>query len=148
MSKNPLKDELIGALSKIYFMDAFNQLTDFLQGELKLLYFLLENDNEKISPSDLSDKLSISRPRITASLSTLKRKKLIKTQASHRDRRRLYVSLTDEGRAYVGGKKEEMDAYFEKYTELLGEKNITELIRIINLTLDLMGQEDFKGDQL
>ncbi len=37
MSKEDLKLELIGSLEKIYYMEAFGQLAEFLQGELYLL---------------------------------------------------------------------------------------------------------------
>ena len=138
MDKELLKYELIKSLSNIYFMDAFSQLTEFLQGELKLLYFLLENENRKISPSDLSEKLHISRPRTTAALTTLKNKGYVTTKESIEDRRRIYVRLTPKGEAFIEKKKDNVEGYFDKYVDSLGEKDTKELIRLINLSIEIM----------
>lgn len=141
MNKANLSIELINALSKVYFMEAFSQLTDFLQGELKILYYLLVNDNKEISPSELSEKLHISRPRITAALTGLRQKGLVTTDTSKEDRRRVYVDLTPDGKAYVKERKDNVEEYFEKYVEGLGEENTKELIRLINLSVEIMNDK-------
>lgn len=141
MEQTHLKKELIDALSRIYYTDAFSQLTDFLQGELKLLVFLYENKELDMSPSDLSSALYISRPRITKALSTLKRKGHIVTCASNSDRRRSFVHLTDAGEDFIRERMQIVDGYFGHYIQALGESESRELIRLIHLTVDIMDKD-------
>lgn len=138
MDRTDLSIELIDALSKVYFMEAFSHLTEFLQGELMILYYLLENEDNEISPSDLSETLHISRPRITTALTGLRQKGLVSTDTSKEDRRRVYVDLTPKGKAYVQERKDNVEEYFNRYVDGLGEENTKELIRLINLSVDIM----------
>ena len=101
MSKEDLKLELIDSLEKIYYMEAFGQLAEFLQGELYLLRFLALNNDEEIGPSELSERLHMSRPRITATISALRKKSFLVTELDEIDRRRLKVKITEEGIAYI-----------------------------------------------
>ena len=94
MSKEDLKLELIDSLEKIYYMEAFSQLAEFLQGELYLLRFLSLNKGEEIGPSELSERLHMSRPRVTATISTLRKKGFVNTELDKKDRRRLKVRIT------------------------------------------------------
>lgn len=135
------------SLGKIYFMEAFSQLTEFLQGELKILYYLLENPDLDLSPSDLSIRLSISRPRISAAIRNLKKKDLIHSSEVLHDKRRVHISLTEEGKNHVLEKKKNMDDYFEKYTQLFSEKDLKELIRLIELTVQIMDKESNNGEK-
>lgn len=94
MSKEVLKFELIDSLEKIYYMEAFSQLAEFLQGELYLLRFLALNKEEEIGPSELSERLHMSRPRITATISALRKKDFVNTELDKEDRRRLKIRIT------------------------------------------------------
>lgn len=142
MDKDKLKDQLIRSLSKIYLMDAFSQLTEFLQGELRLLYFLLVNQDLELSPSILSQKLHISRPRITAALTALRNKGFVTTEVSSQDRRRVYVNLTAKGKFFIDLKKEKIEDNFELFVKGLGEDNALELIRLVNLIVNVMEEQN------
>lgn len=142
MDKDKLKDQLIRSLSKIYLMDAFSQLTEFLQGELRLLYFLLVNQDLELSPSILSQKLHISRPRITAALTALRNKGFVTTEVSSQDRRRVYVNLTAKGKSFIDLKKEKIEDNFELFVKGLGEDNALELIRLVNLIVNVMEEQN------
>lgn len=138
MESKDLKDKLIESLAKIYYMEAFSQLTEFLQGELYVLHFLSQNKGMEINPSILSDKLHISRPRITAALSALRIKGYVETEMSEDDRRRILVILTKEGLIFIENKQKNVERNFELFVEGLGEENVTELIRLVELTVDIM----------
>lgn len=138
MEANELKDKLIESLEKIYYMEAFSQLTEFLQGELYLLHFLSKNQDAEINPSFLSDELHMTRPRVTAALTTLKKKGYVETEYSKEDRRRIVVNLTKEGLDFIMNKQKVVEGNFEFFVKGLGEENSRELIRLIDLTVDLM----------
>ena len=54
--------------------------------------------NDPVYPSDLSDKLNLSKSYITAVLNSLEKKELIVRTLDTADRRRLPVLITDKGR--------------------------------------------------
>lgn len=142
MNTEELKYKLIDSLGKVYFMDAFSELTEFLQGELRVLYFLSINRDKEINPSILSDKLHISRPRITAALTTLRKKGYVSTEMSKDDRRRICVILTKEGLSFIQGKQKKVEKNFELFAKGLGEENSLELIRLIDLIVNVMENQN------
>lgn len=144
MNNQDLKLELIESLEKIYYMEAFSKLADFLQGELYILRFLFLNNGEEIGPSELSDRLHMSRPRVTATISTLRKKGFVSTEADENDRRRLRVNISQKGIKFVEQKQESVENNFEQFIQGIGEKDTLELIRIVNLAVDIMENKDEK----
>ena len=146
MNSKKLKDKLIESLGKIYYMEAFSHLTEFLQGELYVLHFLFVNKDMAINPSILSERLHMSRPRITAALSNLRRKGYVVTKISAHDRRKVLVMLTPEGHSYIVEKQRNVETSFEMFVNGIGEKNALELIRIIDLTASIMDSNDKENE--
>lgn len=140
MENEDIKNKLIESLSKMYFMEVFNQLTEFLQGELLVLYFLSQNTDMDLSPSIISSKLHMSRPRITATLTTLGKKGFVTTKISKMDRRRVKVILTSKGLSYIEEKRRNIERYFDVFVGKMARKDILELVRLIDLTIDIMSQ--------
>ena len=135
MENKILMNELVTSLEKVYFMEAFTHLTEFLQGELYILHYISQNLDEEINPSSISEKLHLTRPRVTAILSTLKQKGYIETEQNEEDRRRLAVRITEEGLNFINERQINAKAYFQVFIDSVGEENTKELIRIINLAV-------------
>lgn len=91
-----LKDELLVAISELFSSDFFVQLTQTQQGEIAVLLFIYRY-SEPTNPSLISDCLSISRARVTAIITSLSEKGLVRYEHSKIDRRRLMVVITDKG---------------------------------------------------
>ncbi len=142
MNKENLKNNLMESLSKVYFMEAFTHLTEFLQGELFVLYFLSQNKDVALSPSIISSKLHMSRPRVTNTLAALRKKGFVSTLDSLEDRRRIQVILTEKGTAYIEKKRENIEEYFNIFLERFSEKDAVELIRLIDLAVDTMAVKE------
>lgn len=138
MGKTNLLSELISSLEKVYYMDGFTHLTEFLQGELYILHYMSQNLQEEINPSSLSEKLHMSRPRVTAVLNTLKKKGLVETEQDQEDRRRMTVRITERGLSLINEKQKNAKGYFHLFIDAVGEENARDLIRIINLALKEM----------
>ncbi|GEM_PF-1428966 len=147
MTKEDLKLELIDSLEKIYYMEAFGQLAEFLQGELYLLRFLALNKDEEIGPSELSDRLHMSRPRITATISALRKKKLLLTELDEVDRRRQKVKITKEGLEYIVRKQAKVEENFTEFINGIGQEDTRELIRIIDLAVKIMEKKQEKNGE-
>ena len=138
MNSQGLRLELIKSLEKVYYMEAFSQLAEFLQGELYILRYLYLNSSEEINPSELSDRLHMSRPRVTATISALKKKGYVSTEADENDRRRLRVNISKKGIELIKEKQENVENNFEQFIQGIGEKDTLELIRIVSLAVDIM----------
>lgn len=145
MNNEDLKFKLIESLEKIYYMEAFSQMADFLQGELYILRFLFLNRDEVIGPSELSDRLHMSRPRVTATIAALKKKGLVITKADEIDRRRLRINISKKGLEFIRDKQESVENNFEEFVMGIGEKDTLELIRIIDLAVDIMDDKEKIG---
>ncbi|OAB26522.1 transcriptional regulator [Paenibacillus macquariensis subsp. defensor] len=140
MKEIELRNRLIGSLAGLYEMKAFSHLAEFLQGELHLLFFLCQNSDLEINPSILSDNLNVSRPRITAALSTLRKKGYVTMKMAEDDRRRMSVMITPEGKSFVKEKQGNIERYFDILVEGLGETNGLELIRLIEISIETMNK--------
>ncbi len=146
MDNNELKFRLVESLEKIYYMEAFTHMTEFLQGELYLLKFLVSNKDKEFGPSELSKKINISRPRITTTISALKKKNLVITKPDKDDRRRLKIKATTKGEKLILNKEKDVLKNFDAFIDGIGAKDTLELIRIIDLAADIMSDESYKKD--
>lgn len=140
MDKFELRNRLTESLAQMYEMEAIGDLAEFLQGELHVLQFMSSNKNMEINPSILSDKLHVTRPRITAALSALRKKGHVTMEISDEDRRRMRVILTASGEDFINKKRENIERYFDTLVEGLGEKNVMNLIKLIDLSSQTMNK--------
>ncbi|HHX29288.1 MAG TPA: MarR family transcriptional regulator [Firmicutes bacterium] len=137
MDKRQLRDRLTASLSRLYEGEAFACLADFLQGEISALYHLSQSRGAGMNPSALSEKLRVSRSRITATLSALRKKGFVTLRGSEDDRRRIWVTLTPEGAEFLRRKQQKVEEYFDRLVEGLGEANVLDLIRLIDLSIQI-----------
>lgn len=142
MDNNNLKILLIESLEKIYYMESFSQMAEFLQGELYLLKFLAMNNDEEFGPSELSEKLHMSRPRITTTISALRKRGYVETELDEVDRRRLKIKATEKGIAFIMKKLKKVEEKFDEFIFEIGEKDTLELIRIVNLAVDITNNKN------
>lgn len=138
MEDYKLKNQLIEALGKVYYMEAFSQLVEFLQGELYVLYYLATRDEAEASPSEISENLHMSRPRTTATLAALRKKGLVVTRSNDRDRRRVDVMITGKGIEHLERKKDAVNENLDLFIGGIGEEEALHLIRIIDKAAGLM----------
>lgn len=138
METAALRRELIVSLQNVYQLEAFSALAELLQGESLVLNYLIFHQEEAVYPSDLSQELLLSRPRITAALRSLQRKDFIAMHRSPTDGRRVQVSITDAGRETIGARLARMQAYFDKMLSGLGEADARTLIRLIDRCVEVM----------
>jgi DNA-binding MarR family transcriptional regulator len=103
---------------------------EFAQGEKRaLLEFKLAKGD--ISPSDLCQKLSVSKQRITSILNSLYEKKYITINIDENDRRKTNIKLTPNGKKYI----DKLIAYvltdLNKIINKISSKDIDKLTEIM-----------------
>ena len=135
---NTLRGRFTDSLQKLYDTEVIATLMEFCQGEIRVLLYLYANRGKDIYPFELSDALFVSRQRITAVLSALRKKKYVSMVISEEDRRRMKVMLTGPGEQYIEGKQESAVANIDSLIGALGVKNTAELTRIIGLITGIM----------
>ncbi len=140
METTLLRNALVGSLGEIYQLRAFSTLEDLLQGEARILLYLMAHQTELVYPSDLSRELRLSRSRITGALTSLRQKGAVQMLHSQEDRRRVQVTITLEGLQYIGEKLEQMNAYFDQMIAGLGREDTEHLIALIHRCVEVMGQ--------
>ena len=138
MPSEKLRGDLIASLEDIYRLEAFGALADLLQGEALTLRYLFFHQGQDVYPSDLSRELWLSRSRITGTLNSLRRKKLITIRRSLTDRRRVQVSITEDGAALFQEKQAQMESYFDQMIQGLGPSDTQALINLIHRCVEVM----------
>jgi len=137
-----LRNNLQASLNSLYEMGFVENLAEFWQGKLHVLEYLYRHGNSEINPSVLSDALDVSRARIATALSALRNKGYVTMEMCEHDRRRMRVMLTNEGKQFIEGKQHEVEKHFDILINGLGEKNVLELIRLTDLSKEIIGDED------
>ena len=138
MDKRQLRDSFLGSLQKMYDMELVAPLMEFCQGEMRVLLYLDVHKKETVYPSTLSDSLFVTRQRITTILSALRKKGYVIMETAQEDRRRMQVRLSLAGGRYVTEKSRFVEQYFDLLLDAIGEKNMLEFQRLVQLTAEKM----------
>lgn len=136
MDKTELRNELMAELWRMIKLNLIVNLREFIEGETAALWYIHSCGKNAITPSQISDNLNISRARAANILRALRRKGFVEMEIDSVDRRKMLVSLTEKGDAFLDEKYDFLVRYFDLYVDELGEKDITELIRLLRKTSD------------
>ncbi len=135
MEKAKLRDALMQELWRMNRLDLMVNLHEFLEGELAALNYLRGCDGA-VTPSQISENLRVSRARAANILRALREKQFVEMNISLDDRRKMDVCLTEAGKKFYDEKYADMIRYFDLYIDVLGEKDILELTRLLKKTSD------------
>ncbi len=135
MEKSELREALMQQLWRLNKLDLMVSLREFIEGELAALYYLSGCEGA-VTPSQISENLRVSRARAANILRALRRKKFVEMNIAADDRRKMDVCLTEQGRRYCEEKYDYIVRYFDLYVDVLGEKDIAELTRLLKKTAD------------
>lgn len=92
------QEEVLFSIMRGFFENPnFENLFRLFQGEDRILYYLSTQNRADITPSELSERLHITRARATAAVQELERKQYVTRIRSQKDKRRIYLSLTEDG---------------------------------------------------
>lgn len=106
------------------------KITDSMHGEQFVLTFLSRHGGSVI-PSEISNEMGISTARVAAALGSLESKGLVTRRIDERDRRRILVELTEDGRAQEASHAKAITGVLVRMLEDLGEADANELLRIL-----------------
>lgn len=129
MENNKLT-EFMDVMSKAYYNKSIFFLSDFYQSETRIVFMLLKSGGES-TPGDISAELGFSTAHTASLLRSLEHKKYIDRLPAAKDKRRVIVTLTEEGKSFANEKYGELTAFFTKLSDAFGEKDMNEFIRLI-----------------
>ncbi|WP_085830534.1 MarR family winged helix-turn-helix transcriptional regulator [Collinsella vaginalis] len=112
---------------------------------LNLVLKVLATEGDQMSPGDLAQKCGLTDARIANILRVLEERGLVCRSQQVHDKRRVMVSLTEEGRAEVEGSIERMRAFTVGFLEELGLDDARELLRILTRTVEIMRRRRDEG---
>lgn len=131
---NELTNDLVKLIS--INENPFNEVQRLGQGEsgiLKTLLLYEEAFNQDITPSDLCDIQQLTSGRVASTLKSLEKKNYINRISDQNDRRRVLIKLTEKGKKLAENIVSKIKSHIQTITDKLGESNLKELIRLLNL---------------
>lgn len=99
--------------------------------QLRLLGHLLEQDG--LSNAELSDRLLVSRPSVSALLERLERGGFIRREAAQNDRRGIRILLEERGRQAASSARSEVWSYAVGLMEKLSTREVARLTEALQL---------------
>lgn len=130
MELQSLTEELLQVISVLSRARAPMDVQENLKGERFLLSYLASQQGES-TPGDLRVALGVSAPRTAAMLRTLEGKGLLQRRISGADKRRIVVTITEDGLALALRRRRDLSQRVHTVLEQLGERDTQEFIRIL-----------------
>ncbi len=110
------------------------------RGEANILLSLVHSDRELLA-GELAKSCGLSVSRVTNILNSLEKKKLIVKRSDDWDKRKVYISLTDAGRAFIMERHGKVVSGYERVFRRLGEEDSQEYVRLIKKFSTIMEEE-------
>ena len=127
---NRMAEELLHILCENARLRYRRELNDFSYGELSILT-VLSSSEKGLSPGEMCDILGMTTPRVSAAISGLKRKGYVISKPDSEDRRKVNVSITEEGLSLISAKREEISEFIAAVLTDLGKDDAEEYVRIL-----------------
>lgn len=131
-----LAEELMEALNRKK-RPPHEDMSAAMRGEMAVLRLLTE-ENRALSAGEISGLLTMTTSRIAAVLGALEKKGLIVRSADERDKRRVLVTLTQEGLLLSHQRKQCMLHAVSHTLAQIGEADAREFVRLIDRVYSLL----------
>lgn len=129
MDYTELAAELLKKMQMLRKAKPQKNINEALQGEsFALLYIALHGGD--VLPGEISNEMEVSSARVATALNNLENKGLITRRIDKSDRRKILVSLTQEGKEIALKHHQEVLENAAKMLHLLGEHDAKEYVRI------------------
>lgn len=130
--KDNLSVKLFEQFRDLYFRTDPFGLTEFLQGEMKVLSYIAIAEHELL-PGQLSSALEMTAGRIAGILRSLEKKGYITRRTDIADRRRVLVSITEQGREYIDSSSEKLEQRLNMLVAEMGSENTVRVIESLKI---------------
>lgn len=132
--------ELFEAIDGFGHKPPQDELSRSMRGEMAVLR-LLADERRQMLAGEISKRLEVTTSRIAAVLGSLEKKGMIIRCADPFDRRRVMVSLTQEGEAFCLEKREMAHKDVARVLMRLGEEDAKTFVSLMRRVSGIMAQE-------
>ena len=117
------------------------KISALTEGEMATLGYL-DRSGDGGTVGELSQALQMGAPRVTAIVNSLVKKGFVTKRYGTRDRREIYVDITQEGQNYGRQRYEDTIAHIEHTLQTLGEEDAVEYVRLIKRVAEIKAKSD------
>ena len=142
MDYSALLQEYAEVMHKLKHHPNENETRMMIQGELCILSYLKHHDGSAL-PGELAQVLGVSTARISRTLNNIEKKGYIIREMDSTDRRKVIVSITENGIRYFEKVHAKVHDNRTKLLEDLGETDSKELLRILNRIVEISKKEGY-----
>lgn len=141
MNEENISEEFYGLLAQLVNRKNNRMVLDSIRGEYGVLRYLMYVE-DGVSAGTLTKELHVVPGRMTDILKSLEKKGCIIRTRDEQDRRCVHVHITEKGRFEEKNKRESIQKQYQGMYEVLGKKDIEELIRLIKIVLAYSDDEE------
>lgn len=132
-----LARELLEALDHKKKRPPHGDMSASMRGEMAVMC-MLANEEKPVTAGSISSTLHMTTSRIAAVLGSLQKKKLIERICDEKDKRRVLVTLTDEGMDFCKKRKQHIIDDMSYMLSQLGEEDARQFVRLMKRVHDIM----------
>lgn len=121
--------EMFELAGMLHYHFEHNQKKTIAKGEGAILY-LLQKNPEGLTPGELSEALRVGSGRIASLLKTMEQKKLLKRKIDSEDRRKVIVTLTQEGSEFIQKLRNRMRREIDTVHQKMGAENFELFLKL------------------
>ena len=155
MEERNLNHELMGAVHKLGKLKAsicFEEI-EMTKAEFYCMGmirdFCLKNPEKKgMYVWEIAEKAKVRPPAVSRLLKGLEQRNLIVRSIDSKDRRNIYVGLTDEGCELWEEAAGKFSRFSDEVAKKMGKEDMTEIIRLVNKLSDIIEKELENGDDV
>ena len=132
-----LAREFFTALDASSCVPPNDRVSETMRGEAAVMRLLMR-EGRSLTPGEVTRALGMTSSRIAAVLGALEKKEFILREADTQDRRRVYVTLTDRGRAFCEEKQRCAVGDLSALLCQLGEEDAALFVRLSRRVMEMM----------
>ena len=140
MDYSKLAEELLHVMKLFYSAKSQKMINDAMKGEEFVLQYISLSGGEAL-PGEIGVEMNVSSARIAQALNSIESKGLIVRQIDKKDRRRILITLTEEGKRTAEEHRKQIIELAEKMLQLLGEHDAKEYVRITGKLAEIASSE-------
>lgn len=145
MDKEVLKEQIEEAFFSLAKSRSLNNVIAYLEGEGAVLAYLAHYPRG-VMPSVISDKLGLSRARITNILNSLRQKGMVELENDPNDRRRILAIINEKGMLCIMEKANAKECIYEMLYEKLGEEKLCAFLDLLRGVGEIFEKADREGE--
>lgn len=128
-------DRLMEVMERVYFQKNRPGLEHFLQGEMRVLTFVYRSGRVML-PGEIAAAMNMTGGRVAGILRSLEKKGYILRQTDEKDRRRVLVTITENGAECVKNGAAALRQSLSELCSIMGEEQTEQYISAMNAYLD------------